>query len=516
MKKSLLLLTWIMVIHAMELPHHDVDASGYRYTDESTVSNKRKIAILSYGTLVKKSVGPTGVDLQASFFQPTDILFPISLSRICANRLTATIDINGEPKRVWYATSSYGYLPNARNNLAGREGSDYLGQAKGYDVSSISYMKRLTHGQTKDNNEELVPGTANRWVIRVEAISQQIIPPALAKQIATWADKEGYSAVIWVTLPINVKSREEAIDKLLYDPTFLANTQEYVKNLPEGPQTTFENAILAGIEVLKDLKTTAQQTPPAAPAIPTDRDQHYEKFSYYQRGDLPIILTAPHGGEKRIPSIPDREGRGVSMFVTVLDDGTLQLALELSDIIYEMTGKRPYLVAADFTRKQIDANRPSSGAYETTAAKTYYDFYHNKIAQFIDEIKDRFGNKTLLLDLHGQGSDANTIYRGTRDRQTVQRLITRKGENAFTGPHSILGILAREGNTIYPANNQRLTAEKSIYSGGYTVGHYGSHNENGIDALQLESGWTLRRSGRSEFAKDLAKALIDFYKTYLQ
>lgn len=512
MKKSyLLLLSLIIGIQAMELPHHDVDASGYRYANESTISTPRKIAILSYGTLVKKSVGPSGVQLQASPFKPTDIFFPISLSRICGNRLTATIDIHGEPKRIWAATSFYRYLPNARNNLAGREGSSYLGQIKGYDLSAISYMKRLAHGQTKDSNEELIPDTANKWAIRIQENPQQRIPLATAKQLAKWADSEGYSAVIWVSLALNVNSQQEAIDKLLHDPTFLANTQEYVKNLPEGAQTTFENAILAGKEVLQDLKTASQEPSTAT----LDKDRHYEQFSYYQRGDLPIILTAPHGGEKRIPSILDREGRGVSMFVTVLDDGTLQLALELSDKIYAMTGKRPYLVAADFTRKQIDANRPPSGAYETAAAKTYYDFYHNKIAQFVDEIKHRYGNKAFLLDIHGQGSDELTVYRGTRNRQTVEHLINSTGENGLTGPHSILGILAHEGNTIYPRNDHPSTAEKSIYSGGFTVGHYGSHNTKGIDALQIENGWALRRSKRPKFVQDLAKALVDFHKTYL-
>jgi N-formylglutamate amidohydrolase len=510
-KSCLVLLSWITIIQAMELPHYAVDASGYHYKDESEITDKRTIAILSYGSLVKKSVGPSGVKLHASVFSPTDIFFPISLSRICGNRLTATIDVQqGEPKRVWAATSLYHYLPNARNNLAGREGAAYHGQAQAYDLSSISYMKRLASGRTRDENEELIPDM-NRWVIRKQENPRLRLPNDLAKQVATWADAKGYSAVIWVALPPNVNSQQEAIDKLLQNPTFLANTQEYINNLPEGPQTTFENAILAGKEVLQDLKTAAQ-----TPTVPADRDRHYEKFSYYQRGDLPILLTAPHGGEKRIPSIPDREGRDVPMFVTVLDDGTLELALELSDRIHAITGKRPYLVAADFTRKQIDANRPPSGAYETAAAKTYYDFYHNKIAQFIDELRHRYGHNAFLLDLHGQGSDKFTIYRGTRDRQTVQWLIAHKGEQAFTGPHSILGVLAREDNTVYPLNNQRLTAEKSIYSGGYTVGHYGSHNTNGIDALQLESGWGLRREGRPAFVNDLAKAIIEFYNTYLQ
>ena len=39
----------------MEAPQPHRDANGYRYRDENTVQDKRKIAILSYGSLVKQN-----------------------------------------------------------------------------------------------------------------------------------------------------------------------------------------------------------------------------------------------------------------------------------------------------------------------------------------------------------------------------------------------------------------------------------------------------------------------------
>jgi N-formylglutamate amidohydrolase len=179
-------------------------------------------------------------------------------------------------------------------------------------------------------------------------------------------------------------------------------------------------------------------------------------------------------------------------------------------------------VNANFTRQQIDANRPRADAYEDARATPIYDRYHNTMRQYVDEIKNRFGNKAILIDIHGQGKEGHplTIFRGTRDRTTVARLINRNGEAAFTGPNSILGILEQKGHKIYPLNSEQRTPEERIYSGGFIVGNYGSNNANGIDAIQLENGWELRNDrhipNRVRFARDLAEAIVGFYNNYLR
>ena len=267
---------------------------------------------------------------------------------------------------------------------------------------------------------------------------------------------------------------------------------------------------------LHEPRVSPQLEPQPVPMA--DRNRQSQNFTIYQRGDLPIILTAPHGGVKRIPDIPNRTGEGVAMFVTVLDDGTLELAQEVSDALFALLGARPYLVVADFTRKQIDANRSRDGrerGVEVVAARPYYDFYHGKIREYIDAVKKQFGQRAILVDIHGQGVDAKTVYRGTQNRQTVRALLARNAEASLTGPNSILGVLEQKGNIIFPRNNDLLTPEHRIFAGGYTVRHYGSNNQNGIDALQLENGWVLRREGRARFAQELAQAIAQFYLNYL-
>lgn len=254
----------------------------------------------------------------------------------------------------------------------------------------------------------------------------------------------------------------------------------------------------------------------------SDHSLHHNYLTCYQKGDLPILLTAPHGGQAAVPNVPIRSGKNpqtgqkIKQFWRAADDGTLEIVRQVSDNIYQLIGARPYIVIADFSRKYIDANRPAGlRAYENPNAQPYYDFYHSRIREYIQEIKQRFGAHAILVDVHGQGVDGSTVYRGTCDHLTVKKLIARDGNDAFTGPLSILGVLAQKGNTIYPKNNDQESDEDSNFSGGYTVQAYGSHNQNGIDALQLENGWELRRDGRAKFSKDLADALVQFYGAYL-
>src|SRR5438045_2383400 len=98
----------------------------------------------------------------------------------------------------------------------------------------------------------------------------------------------------------------------------------------------------------------------AIPATPADTKPEAHPLVVATEGKLPIILSAPHGGEMPIPGVPERKGdaleRGPGKFVTARDTGTQELALALADAIEKRMGQRPYLVAAKFHRKYADAN----------------------------------------------------------------------------------------------------------------------------------------------------------------
>ena len=227
-------------------------------------------------------------------------------------------------------------------------------------------------------------------------------------------------------------------------------------------------------------------------------------------GALPIILTAPHGGTATVGLVKEREAG-----IKSRDGLTLEVAEGLEKRLAQRLGAAPYIVAARFHRKYIDANRASYEAYEDPAARAAYDAYHQHIREYLAEIRTRFPNGALLLDIHGQGSDPDVLFRGTNDGRTVWRLTQKHGSVALTGKDSVLGALASRGYSINPPNTPPgRPPEDRRYSGGYTVQQYGSHAPGGIDAIQLELGVNQRRN--AAFVDDLADAVVAFYRAYLK
>ena len=317
MKKILYLLFLSSIAFGMqpEDVRRNVDANGYRYRDENTVQDKRKIAILSYGSLVKQPQNlQTNARLQASAFVPTDIKLPVSLMRQSQGpRITAVVDRDGDLKRVWVATSNFQFLPNARNNVAAREGSRLQSQDAGYDLVNIFYMKKLAPGRMRDNNEEIVPGV-DGWVIRTAANNRQQLPVEVQQNVARWADANGYSAVIWASFPPNISNREEVIRRLAEDDTLLRNTQEYVRNLPDGAQSALERVILVGKDALRTLvERRAARSQQAGAAQPVTQSQSPISSQLTQS----IVMT---------PSLNDLLMRYPQFFLDIPENIKLELA----------------------------------------------------------------------------------------------------------------------------------------------------------------------------------------------
>jgi len=246
-----------------------------------------------------------------------------------------------------------------------------------------------------------------------------------------------------------------------------------------------------------------------------------------QRGALPIILTAPHGGREAIPGIEPRNikekahteaWRKWGGAIATGDPDTDTLAQGIAAELRKLTGKAPYLVVAKFQRKYIDANRPPELALDSPKARPYYDYYHRAIRHFVDAIRSSYP-AGLLIDVHGQIKDRDVIMRGTINGRAVERLVRRAGVEAVTGPKGIYGQLEAKGFRIFPGNDvpPRGRSEDAGFNGGYTVFTYGSHNSNGIDAAQFEFGASYRQKAvLGQSARDVARAIAAFHEAYLK
>ena len=231
-----------------------------------------------------------------------------------------------------------------------------------------------------------------------------------------------------------------------------------------------------------------------------------------RRGAVPVLITAPHGGEQAIPGAAERKNG-----VTVRDVGTREIAEAVAKHLEEKLGGRPYVVLALFHRKYADANRKEEEALEDPAARPAYRAYHAAVRGYVDEIRRQWPEGALLVDLHGQAADKGTIHRGTQNGKTVAQLVKRHGEPALIGRKSILGDLESQGFKVFPSGGALDTQKESPrFNGGFTVQAYGSQNADGIDAIQLELGSDLRAQEREKLEKGLAQAIATFYQEYLK
>lgn len=239
-----------------------------------------------------------------------------------------------------------------------------------------------------------------------------------------------------------------------------------------------------------------------------------ERLVLLRTGDLPIVLSAPHGGREPIPGIPPRTGKGIDKFVTVRDERSDRLAEHTADRLAERLGKRPHLVVARFERKYLDVNRVAKDAFEADAARAYFDAYHDSLRTACAEIEKTWG-WGLLLDIHGQASEPGAIFRGTGDGTTVKHLLGRYGRDAVVGPKSIMGLLAAQNHRVLPELSA-VDLEEDRYDGGWIVRSRGSGAGGTIDAIQLEFGTELRGKERVERTADQLAAAIETYgRTYL-
>ena len=113
---------------------------------------------------------------------------------------------------------------------------------------------------------------------------------------------------------------------------------------------------------------------------------------------VPVVLSAPHGGQQMPPDIPQRTSGCLCE-----DAGSLELARAIRAEFGRQLGAVPHLVVSQLHRTKLDANRgrPSAAAPESHGALAAWDCYHGWIREALDDVVAQHGF-ALLLDIHGQ------------------------------------------------------------------------------------------------------------------
>jgi hypothetical protein len=261
-------------------------------------------------------------------------------------------------------------------------------------------------------------------------------------------------------------------------------------------------------------------------------DAHVE----YVAGDLPIIITVPHGGYGVPDSIPDRTG-GCHEH----DYMTQELARELLLAFERRHGGRPHMVLNQLARVKLDMNRPEKDACEPCEAgiMAWRQFH-----AFVDRAKQQISERTpggmgLVVDLHGQShdhrhqlgyvlnaadlccTDAALDDGSLHDKCTLRAACCSEHprlSQVVRGLASLGALLESRDCPCVPSPSSPEPGDacKCYFNGGYNTKKAASP---AIIALQIESAFVGARDSpenMSKFAGHLADSLMVFTSLHLQ
>eukprot|EP01060_Flectonema_neradi_P002577 TRINITY_DN11627_c0_g1_i1.p1 TRINITY_DN11627_c0_g1~~TRINITY_DN11627_c0_g1_i1.p1 ORF type:complete len:335 (+),score=41.55 TRINITY_DN11627_c0_g1_i1:139-1005(+) len=224
------------------------------------------------------------------------------------------------------------------------------------------------------------------------------------------------------------------------------------------------------------------------------------------RGNVPVILTAPHGGTSPLGSVKTRSSTSTPSFRKIGDRNTGDLVRSVSALLATRYNVRPFFVISNVHRKYVDLNRPVSTGCEEQTARLFHQVYHSGISTAIQICKGSSSSiKPLLLDIHGHDRATHEIYRGTQNGKTSIH------HDCECGHPLLLSLHRNSKLRLHPV--ERGASEMSGFKGGWTVQAHGLTDEynDGIDAIQLEFALSYRKERKAitSTAVALAAAIAD-------
>jgi len=258
----------------------------------------------------------------------------------------------------------------------------------------------------------------------------------------------------------------------------------------------------------------------------------------YRCGNLPIILSAPHGGYDTRSTIPDRDCNGC---VIRRDAYTQELTRQIEAAIIFKTGCYPHVIINKLHREKLDANRE---IIEATDSNTITEPYWNDYMNFADSASNlvsKSHSKGLFIDIHGHGHaiqrlEIGFLLSGSNLRlndsalnsspyNTKTSILSSKFNNlnSYThaemvrGKFSLGSMIQRKGYPAVPSDSipNPLIGEP-YFNGGYNTVRFGSRDSGTIDAIQIESNQGVRftSSARIEYADSLASTILEYMEKH--
>ena len=259
----------------------------------------------------------------------------------------------------------------------------------------------------------------------------------------------------------------------------------------------------------------------------------------YYPGNIPVILSIPHGGELVPLEISDR-----TYGVSVTDSNTIELGSSISDYMYENFNIRPYLIINNLKRTKMDANRDKvEAAQNNVFAERAFDEFHYYISSAREDIIQNFGTG-ILFDIHGHGPnpdgfvDLRTwigyLLSGNELDQNDENLDANISPNdtsifnilnssnhllsdVIRGPNSLGSLFEINGYSALPSSISPSPEGMRYFSGGYNTVVYGTNSDYNFNAIQLEFPYPTIRDNQNSintFAEAFSSVIHDYFITY--
>lgn len=262
----------------------------------------------------------------------------------------------------------------------------------------------------------------------------------------------------------------------------------------------------------------------------------------YIPGDLPIVISVPHGGDLEPADIPNRTCNDP---VYATDLYTIELAKQIDSAFFDLTGCHPHLIISHLHRRKLDCNRTQlPAACNDPQAILAWNEFHGFIVQAQTSVLTQFG-EGFYVDLHGHGNIEQRVELGymlyeeelelsdeilnTSTYINYSSLYDLVFNNISGSTHSellrgtnSLGTLL--GDSGYPSVPSTQVPAPGIgnnyFSGGYNTNTHTSANpSNNFSGVQVECNYHGVRDNfvnRKSFSLMFSAAISEFMLTHYE
>lgn len=277
---------------------------------------------------------------------------------------------------------------------------------------------------------------------------------------------------------------------------------------------------------------TTLLSPPSA-CLAQAKSNPGNKYVDVRTGELPIIISVPHGGTIKEPRMPKR------LYGKLIQDAeTGPLSLAITAELKRLYGAEPHLIRCLLHRSQVDCNRDlEEGTQGSPASQEVWSQYHDACRAARSSVTQQHG-AGLLIDLHGHRHEKARVEIGclisssaldqndmtldldekTISASSIANLVQRSGGSAselLRGSFSLGALLEQRGFPTIPSPVSPSPSGDPYFTGGYITATHGSRDGGTLSAIQMECPWDGVRNSeenRKRFATALAEALGPFFE----